>query len=127
MNIDTDTSIPAKFLPISANSASNGKWPAVDALIPGNADPLLVAIEAYKLGCAQFCKLPDDDPEDEEAAIAATYGPPMEVLEEWTCPARSREAIIAALDILKAEHLVLDGLGTALLDACILGIKEGAL
>ncbi|MBX5020181.1 hypothetical protein [Rhizobium lentis] len=127
MNINTDTSIPPKVLPIPAKSAPNGKWPAEEALIPGNADPLLVAIDAYKLGCAHFCKLSDDDPEDEEAAIAATYGPPMEVLEEWTCPARSREAIIAALEILKDEHLVLDGLGTALLDACLLGIKEGAL
>ena len=92
----------------------------------GNApqeDPLLVAIDAYKQGCADYRELPDDDPAAEEAAIAATYGEPMQALTEWKQPAMSREAAAAALELLKSEHLVLGGLGIALVDACIPFVK----
>lgn len=82
-------------------------------------DPLLVAIDAYKKGCADYRELPDDDPEAEEAAIAETYGAPMQVLTEWDRPAQSREAVVAALELLKAEHFVAGRMGIALLDACI--------
>ncbi|OWV87341.1 hypothetical protein ATY75_03255 [Rhizobium sp. N122] len=88
----------------------------------GNApqeDPLLLAIDAYKKGCADYRELPDDDPVAEEAAIEATYGAPMQVLTEWEQPARSREAVVAALELLKSEHFVAGGMGIALLDACI--------
>lgn len=82
-------------------------------------DPLLVAIDAYKKGCSDYRELPDDDPDAEEAAIAATYGTPMQVLTEWSRPAGSREAVVAALELLKSEHFVAGGMGIALLDACI--------
>ncbi|MBX5008156.1 hypothetical protein [Rhizobium lentis] len=127
MNVNVNNSIPSELPALAARSARNGKRRAIDAPVNGNVDSLLVAIDAYRLGCVEFCKLPDDDPEDEEAAIAATYGPPMEVLEEWDRPARSREAVVAALELLKSEQLVVGDMGNALLDACLLGLKEGAL
>ncbi|MBM3091591.1 hypothetical protein GFB56_12270 [Ensifer sp. T173] len=84
-------------------------------------DPLLVAIEAYKAGCNAFTAMPGDfeTTEAEMAAVAQTYGPPLDDLDSWSEPARSREAVVAALELIKSEHLVVGALGIALIDACI--------
>lgn len=87
------------------------------------ADPLLTAINDYREDCAAYRELPDDSPDSDDAAVAETYGPAMETLMNWNRRARSREAVVHALELIKSERLVLDGIGTALLDACIPYVK----
>ncbi|MGT2444497.1 hypothetical protein ACU4I5_18735 [Ensifer adhaerens] len=86
-------------------------------------DPLLAAINDYREGCAAYRELPDDSPDSDDAAAAATYGPALETLVNWTQQARSREAVVNALELIKCERLVMDGMATALIDACIPFIK----
>ncbi len=86
-------------------------------------DPLLTAINDYREGCVAYRELPDDSPDSDDAAIAETYGPAMETLVNWNQRARSREAVVHALELIKSERLVIDGMATALLDACIPYIK----
>ncbi|MDI7864102.1 hypothetical protein MRS76_19315 [Rhizobiaceae bacterium n13] len=63
-------------------------------------DPIIAAIEAYHAGNAAYRAHPDDD----EAAIEATYGPPSRVLESWEQPAQTRQGAIAALKLALYEH-----------------------
>ncbi|MDI7865062.1 hypothetical protein MRS76_24400 [Rhizobiaceae bacterium n13] len=63
------------------------------------ADPIIAAIDAYHAGNAAYCAQPDED----DAAIEATYGPPLRVLEDWDQPALTRQGAIAALQLAKKE------------------------
>lgn len=62
-------------------------------------DPLLVAINAYLNGLADFkANAPlDDEGADEYADIS--YGPPLAALNVWDQPAKSREGALKALQI----------------------------
>lgn len=86
-------------------------------------DPLIEAINDYRDGCAAYREPVDDSPDSYAAAVAETYGPALEALINWTQRARSREAVVHALELIKSEHFIVDGMGTALLDACIPYIK----
>lgn len=72
-------------------------------------DPIIDAIKAYRAGMAAYDEHPINTipgggtKEQEAAAVAATYGPPLDALENWDQPAVSRQGAIAAL------RLVLDG------------------
>lgn len=61
-------------------------------------DPLITAIDAYKAGMAAYeGKEEFETQEAEDAAIAATYGPAFEVLENWDQPATTRAGALEAL------------------------------
>lgn len=73
------------------------------SLIDG--DPILDAIWNYTQGCAAFDSMNEAIPLDNDDAhkvlIEKTYGPSMDVLDNWTAPARTakgaREALLFAL------------------------------
>ncbi|MND71435.1 hypothetical protein D3C87_1160910 [compost metagenome] len=63
-------------------------------------DPVITALQAYQNGNAAFCAIKENDwPElgGQEAVINMTYGPPMEVLNNWELPCTSKDGAIAAL------------------------------
>ncbi len=70
-----------------------------------NGDPILDAIWNYTQGCAAFDSMNEAIPLDNDDAhkvlIEKTYGPSMDVLDNWTAPARTakgaREALSFAL------------------------------
>lgn len=73
-------------------------------------DPILDAIEALETGLAYFRVIPTAVTEKiEEQIIAVTYGPPLEVLSEWTAPAETLEGAVAAIRFAAKE---LSGGGT---------------
>lgn len=69
-----------------------------------DSDPLMRAIKAYRAGLADFRdNAPDDD--DEASAYAdRTYCPPMIQLEQWSSPAITKEAALAALALAREAH-----------------------
>lgn len=69
------------------------------------ADPLMDAINAYYEGARLFNDLADGvgPYADEDAAIAATYGPTDDALRNWDSPASTRKSAIAALMVARAE------------------------
>jgi hypothetical protein len=71
-------------------------------------DPLfdaIDAIDAYRRGNEAFNGTPDCmTPEEEAAQIAATYGPPLEVLKAWDKPARTLAGAVAALRLAADEN-----------------------
>ena len=70
------------------------------------SDPLIAAIDAYRAGCEAFRNTPDNmTAEGEDAAIAATFGPPMEVLAAWDKPALSLAGVAAALRLAADENM----------------------
>jgi hypothetical protein len=61
-------------------------------------DPLIAAIDAYNAGIAAYDGQEEfETPEAEQAAIAATYGPAFEILENWEQPAATRAGALEAL------------------------------
>ena len=67
-------------------------------------DPLSTAIAAYLDGLAAFNATPYSIIEaDEDGVIAATYGPPMDVLMEWDRPAQSLSGAVDALRLAAKE------------------------
>jgi hypothetical protein len=56
-------------------------------------DPIISAIQAYRDGNAAYNATPRDD----EETIARTYGPPLDVLQEWERPAQTREGALEAI------------------------------
>lgn len=68
-------------------------------------DPLISAIGAYEAGVAAYDGREEfETPEAEQAAIASTYGPPSEILENWDRPAVTRAGAIAALQFAAKGH-----------------------
>lgn len=62
------------------------------------ADPLIAAINAYHAGMAAYEGREEfETPEAEDAGIAATYGPPSDVLKNWDKPATTRAGALEAL------------------------------
>lgn len=102
-------------------------FPILFANTHAETDPLLETINAYNAGCIAFRAYPDDTPEAESEAAAATYVEPMEALANWRTPAGSREGVIAALELLKSDRLLVGPLGPSLVDACISFLKGEAL
>lgn len=67
---------------------------------------LLDAIEAHRAGLAAFEAINSEDwpaHGGEDAVIAKTWGPPHDVLREWSQPASNEEEAIAALHLAKKE------------------------
>lgn len=87
-------------------------------------DPLLTAVNAFRDGCKAFAAIPGDfeSDEEEEAAANRTYAAPLAVLDQWSQPALSREAVVASLELIMSENLA-TGYAPALLAACIPFIK----
>jgi len=70
----------------------------------GQPDPIIAAIDAYRLGLATFNATPSDIVEaDDDAVIARTYGPPMAVLDAWDRPAVTFAGALAALKLAREE------------------------
>jgi hypothetical protein len=68
-------------------------------------DPLITAIDAYRAGMAAYDGREEfETPEAEQAAIAATYGPPNQILTNWDKPAVTRAGAIAALQFAAEGH-----------------------
>lgn len=89
-------------------------------------DPLVTAINAYHESCKRFNALPYRDTEEEEIAdIEATVGPTERQLIEWDQPAQSLKGVQEALKLMKKQGMILDNMGTSLLDAA-LGFLETA-
>lgn len=91
------------------------------------SDPLLDAINDYRAGMAAYCALPDfKTREEEDAAIAVTYGPPFKVLDDWDRPAQSADAAREALRIVIDEQLLASGMAEALVTAALAYLDEDA-
>jgi hypothetical protein len=61
-------------------------------------DPLIAAINNYHAGIAAYDGSVDyETSEDEQAAIATTYGPPLEILAKWDKPAITQAGAVEAL------------------------------
>jgi hypothetical protein len=82
------------------------------AIVPTSAiaitahDPLIDMLEAYREGMTAFSALKEDDwplHGGEDAVIQKTYGAPLNALNEWDQPARTREGAIAALRFIAEE------------------------
>lgn len=102
-------------------------FPILFANANAETDPLLETIKDYKAGCVAFQTFPDETPEAESEAAAATYMKPMEALANWKTPAGSREGVIAALELLKSDRLLVGPLGPSLVNACISFLKGETL
>lgn len=77
---------------------------ALPALASPVRDPILDAIDAYRRGCAAYdahsiCRMLDYTEEYHDQAVAETYGPALEVLDNWDRPAVTLEGAIAALTL----------------------------
>lgn len=71
-------------------------------------DPLITAIDAYDTGMAAYDGREEfETPEAEQAAIAVTYGPPLQILEDWDKPAVTRAGAVAALRFAAKGHGVI--------------------
>lgn len=61
---------------------------------------------------------------DEEAAIAGTYGPPMEKLERWEAPAESLEDVREAIRLAFAEQALISDIATEPLRAALVYLEK---
>jgi hypothetical protein len=92
--------------------------PHADAAEPH--DPLLDAINDYRAGSAAYCALPETETmEEEEAAVAETYGPPFKVLDSWDRPAQTMTAAREALRLVIDEQLLNGDMAEALVTAAL--------
>lgn len=66
-------------------------------------DPLLEAIDAYLAGLDDFNKNSPEDHDQAQAYAEVSYGPPLEVLCNWTQPAWTRQGALKALQIAMAD------------------------
>ena len=94
---------------------------AVPAVAAELHDPLLEAIEAFRDGNRRFCALPEDFAPyaDEDEAIEATYGPPLEALNEWDDPAQSLAGVREAIRIVLKEGCLGNWMEASLLTAAL--------
>lgn len=67
-------------------------------------DPLLDAVRAFRAGMADFNVNAPDDDDEAVAYIEVSYGPPMEVLEEWEQPAKTHRGALEALRLVAEEN-----------------------
>jgi hypothetical protein len=65
---------------------------------------LLDAILAFRSGLADFNANSPDDDDGSVAYIEVSYGPPMEVLEEWEQPAKTHRGALEALRLAAEEN-----------------------
>ncbi len=80
-------------------------------IVPAEAtpvDPIIEAIANYEAGNEAYRRHPICDTvewtdEEMEAVVEATYGPPLEALENWDQPVVTKEGAIAALQFLREE------------------------
>lgn len=83
-----------------SNQGNSTTAPAISTALSKEADPVLAAVQAYRIGTKAFESIPSWDHHKhggEEAVIEKTYGPPMRVLNNWDTPCRTRNGAIAAL------------------------------
>lgn len=83
-----------------SNQGNSTTASAVSTASSNEADPVLAAVQAYRVGTKAFEAIPSWDHHKhggEEAVIEKTYGPPMRVLNDWDTPCKTREGAIAAL------------------------------
>ncbi|WP_146606025.1 hypothetical protein [Mesorhizobium kowhaii] len=67
-------------------------------------DPLLDAVRAFRAGMADYNVNSPDDDDEAVAYIEVSYGPPMEVLEEWEQPAKTHAGALEALRLVAEEN-----------------------
>ena len=91
------------------------------AAISQPADPLLDAIHAYRAGLADYNANAPDDNDLADAYVDLSYGPPLEVLDEWEEPATTRRGAIEALKLAIEENetFPLSSVGGPLLAAAL--------
>lgn len=92
-------------------------------------DPILGAIQNYRDGLAAYNSKAEfaSTSEDEDALIAETYGPPMEVLDNWTAPATTFEGALEALRLARQEmHDFENSFTTKSLFAAAMAYLEGS-
>jgi len=81
-------------------------------------------INKYLAGSAAFQGWEKFDYPDEEAAIAGTYGPPMERLENWNAPAESLEDVREAIRLAFAEQALISDIATEPLRAALVYLEK---
>lgn len=136
MNVHTDiTDAPNPTRGITRR-AIFAAVPAVGlaAIVPAAAmavavrDPLFDAINDYRDGMAEYCARPEfATVEEEDAAIAETYGPSFKVLDNWERPAQSMIAAREALRLVLDEQLLTGGMAEALVTAALAFLDGEAL
>lgn len=75
-----------------------------------SSESLILAIRGFQGGIQAFNDMPSEVTEACQAeSIAATYGPYLAALQEWTEPAQTREGAVEALRLAVAENEDCDG------------------
>ncbi|KSV72926.1 hypothetical protein N182_28780 [Sinorhizobium sp. GL2] len=72
----------------------------------GIIDPIITAIRDLRAGEAAFSAIKEDDWHlhgGEDAVIAKTYGPALDVVDEWDRPAETMEGALEALRFAREE------------------------
>ncbi len=97
-----------------------------ERLAPANrtSPNLSDAINEYLAGSAAFQGWEKFDYPDEEAAIAGTYGPPMEKLERWDAPAESLEDVREAIRLAFAEQALISDIATEPLRSALIYLEK---
>lgn len=93
-------SCPVLFGPISTHRAIVGLQATNTQ---PSYDPLLEAIDAYLAALDDFNKNAPEDHDEAQAYAEVSYGPPLEVLCNWTQPAWTRQGALKALQIAMAD------------------------
>lgn len=94
------------------NTTLAGAAVAVAAPVAAAADPdpLLAAIADYRAGMENYSGREEFSSfEEEDAAIAETYGPPFKVLNNWEAPAATLAGARAALRLVIDEGMLYGG------------------
>jgi len=92
---------------VSGDAEQRVGFRQIDSL---GTDPLVDAVANFRAGMDAFNHGPSTDDEEEEAArIEATYGPPLEVMKEWTQPAHTIEGVVEALRLAADENYQFSG------------------
>jgi hypothetical protein len=80
-----------------------------------HADPLIDAIDAYRVGLADYNANAPEDDSGANAYAKTSYAQPLEVLVNWSAPATTRAGLVTALQFALEEnglgdHLICDAM-----------------
>jgi hypothetical protein len=104
-----DTTLASASLAIPFATASRAE--GLRALPTVDRDPLIDAINAYRIGLADYEAFASTSVTDEErdAYAELSYQPPMAVLDEWKNPAASVEGAVQALSLAVDQYKLWGG------------------
>ncbi|MGI8397774.1 hypothetical protein ACRYWZ_15485 [Agrobacterium deltaense] len=93
---------------------------------PSPQDPLLDTIKGFRKALAAYSAIPVEEitQANEDGFVEKTYGPWMDMLDDWDEPARSVEGAIEAIKHMQDQDVFIDIVGKSMAKA-VLGFLEG--